>query len=118
MLTSPPLVTQPTHWLGGVDYQVGGGMDATLGDLNTSYRLFTNKDEIEVDYLVMGPGLLTESETHKATNLLISLPREERIVWLQSLHIERNVVGVNNTDTITDNILRYYSSLSSSLACL
>ena len=31
----------------------------------------------------------------------------------KSLHIE-NVVGVNNTDTITDNILRYYSSLSSS----
>ena len=48
---------------GGVDYQTGGGMLADLGSLNTSYNLFGNKDEIEVDYLIMGPGLGDESES-------------------------------------------------------
>ena len=99
---------------GGVDYQAGGGMAATLGDLNTSYRLFTNKDEIEVDYLIMGPGLTTESETQAKANLLISLAEGRKDCMATISPHRANVVGVNNTDTITDNILRYYSSLSSS----
>ena len=99
---------------GGVDYQAGGGMAATLGDLNTSYRLFTNKDEIEVDYLIMGPGLTTESETQAKANLLISLAEGRKDCMATISPHRQNVVGVNNTDTITDNILRYYSSLSSS----
>ena len=43
---------------GGQDYgsipsgETKGGMKATLADLMTSYRLFTNKDEVEVDYLI------------------------------------------------------------------
>jgi hypothetical protein len=42
---------------GGVDYSANGGMTATLADLVTAYTLFSNKDEIEVDYLINGPGL-------------------------------------------------------------
>ena len=99
---------------GGVDYQAGGGMAATLGDINTSYRLFGNKDEIEVDYLIMGPGLLTESESQAKANLLISLAEGRKDCMATVSPHRANVVGVNNTDTITDNILRYYSALSSS----
>ena len=62
VLTSPPLVTQPTHWAVVLTIKLVV-VWYTLGDLNTSYRLFTNKDEIEVDYLIMGPGLGAESET-------------------------------------------------------
>ena len=54
---------------GGQDYgsipsgETKGGMKETLADLMTSYRLFTNKDEIEVDYLIMGPGCSNQSES-------------------------------------------------------
>ena len=99
---------------GGVDYQVGGGMAATLGDLNTSYRLFGNKDEIEVDYLIMGPGCLTENESQAKANLLISLAEGRKDCMATISPHRANVVGVNNPDTITDNILRFYSALSSS----
>ena len=99
---------------GGVDYQVGGGMAATLGDLNTSYRLFGNKDEIEVDYLIMGPGLLNENESQAKANLLISLAEGRKDCMATISPHRANVVNVNNPDTITDNILRYYSALSSS----
>ena len=99
---------------GGVDYQAGGGMAATLGSLNTSYRLFGNKDDISVDFLIMGPGLTVESETQAKANLLISLAEGRKDCMATVSPHRANVVGVNDTDTITDNILRYYSSLSSS----
>ena len=49
--------------LGGLDYQLGGGMTAELGDLITGYGYFDNKDEIEIDYLIMGPGFTNKSES-------------------------------------------------------
>ena len=54
-------VTYPLK--GGVDYSAAGGMKAELGDLITSYGEFDNKDEIEVDYLIMGPGCINQSES-------------------------------------------------------
>ena len=33
-----------------------GGMTATLANLITAYGKFDNKNEVEVDYLIMGPG--------------------------------------------------------------
>ena len=99
---------------GGVDYQAGGGMAATLGDLDTSYRLFGNKDEIAVDYLIMGPGLLTESESQAKANLLISLAEGRKDCMATVSPHRANLVGVNNPETQTDNLLRFYSALSSS----
>ena len=99
---------------GGVDYQAQGGMAATLGDLDTSYRLFANKDEIAVDYMIMGPGLLTESESQAKANLVISLAEGRKDCMATVSPHRSNVVNVNDTDVATTNILRFYSSLSSS----
>jgi len=99
---------------GGEDYQAGGGMAATLGDLNISYRLFANKDEIAVDYLMMGPSLLVESETQAKANLLISLAEGRKDCMATISPHRANVVNVINPDTQTNNILRFYSSLTSS----
>jgi hypothetical protein len=99
---------------GGEDYQTGGGMAATLGDLATSYNLFDNKDEIEVDYLIMGPGLIEESESQAKANLLISIAEGRKdCVATISPHRD-NIVNVSNSTTQTDNLLRYYAPLSSS----
>ena len=99
---------------GGVDYQTGGGMKCDLGGLNVSYNLFANKDEVEVDYLIMGPGLADESESQAKANLLISLA-EGRKDCIATISPHRaNLVNVTNTNTQTENLLRFYSSLSSS----
>ena len=68
---------------GGDDYSVGGsvvssgstynGWKATLGDLMTSYNEFSNKDEIEVDFLIMGPGMDTRAESQAKANKVIAL---------------------------------------------
>lgn len=104
--------------LGGVDYQSGGGMASTLGDLTTSYNLFNNKDEIEVDYLIMGPGLGSELESQAKANLLISIA-EQRKDCIATISPHRaNVVNVTNTTTQTNNLLKYYAPLTSSSYCV
>ncbi len=99
---------------GGVDYSANGGMEAQLGDLNTAYDLFSNKDEIEIDYVIMGPGLDDESQSQAKANKVISIAESRKdCVATVSPH-RANVVNVTNTTTATANLLRYYSPLTSS----
>ena len=99
---------------GGVDYSANGGMKATLGDLSNSYGLFSNKDEIQVDYLIMGPGLEGESDSQAKAQYLISLA-ENRKDCVAAIGPHRaNVVGLTNTTTQTNNLVKYFSSLNSS----
>jgi hypothetical protein len=99
---------------GGVDYSANGGMVATLADLVTAYSLFSNKDEIEVDYLINGPGLTSEYESQAKANHLIAIANERKdCVAVVSPH-RANVVDVTNSDTQTDNVIRFFSALSSS----
>ena len=99
---------------GGVDYSATGGMEAQLGDLNTAYDLFSNKDEIEVDYVIMGPGLGDESQSQAKANKVIAIAESRKdCVATVSPH-RANVVNVTNTTTATTNLLRFYSPLTSS----
>jgi len=106
---------------GGEDYSAGvpatgenGGMTATLANLITGYTLFENKDEIQVDYLIMGPGLGAESESQAKANYLISLANSRKdCVAVIGPH-RANLVNVTNTDTQTNNLIRFFAPLSSS----
>jgi hypothetical protein len=99
---------------GGQDYSGTGGMTASLGDLITSYNLFSNKDEISVDYLIMGPGLGNKFESQAKANQLISIAGSRKdCIAVISPH-RADVVDITNTDTQTDNILEFFSPLSSS----
>jgi hypothetical protein len=99
---------------GGKDYSNSGGMTATLGDLFTAYNLFSNKDEIEVDYLIMGPGLGNKFESQAKANHLISIANGRKdCVAVISPH-RTDVVDITNADTQTDNVLEFFSPLSSS----
>ena len=99
---------------GGVDYAAGGGMGAALADLITSYGKFSNKDEVEVDYLITGPGCSTKSESQAKANYVISLANERKdCVATVSPH-RADVVGVTNDYTQTTNVIDFFSTLSSS----
>jgi hypothetical protein len=99
---------------GGVDYSAAGGMKATLGDLITSYGLFSNKDEVQVDYLIMGPGLTIESDSQAKANYLISVAGDRKdCVAVIGPH-RANLIGITNTTTQTSNLIKYFSPLSSS----
>ena len=103
---------------GGVDYSANNGMTAALSDLMTSYSLFSNKDEIQVDYLIMGPGLPGAADSPynsqaKANYLITVAEQRKDCVAVISPH-RLSVVGLTNTNTQTDNIIKFFSPLQSS----
>ena len=99
---------------GGVDYSANGGMTATLGNLKTAYELYSNKDEEQVDFLLMGPSCSTELESQAKANLLISLANSRKdCIAVISPH-RANVVNVTSSTTQTTNVVRFFSALTSS----
>jgi len=99
---------------GGKDYSNSGGMTVLLGDLFNSYNLFSNKDEIEVDYLIMGPGLGGKFDSQAKANHLISIANGRKdCVAVISPH-RADLVDITNPDTQTDNIIEFFSPLASS----
>lgn len=99
---------------GGVDYSAAGGHKATLGDLITSYNLFRNKEEIAVDYLIMGPSINGIEESQAKANRLISIA-EERLDCVATISPHRDgVVGVIDDDTQAANIIKFANGIRSS----
>jgi len=100
--------------LGGNDYGENKGMAADLGSLSTSYRLFSNRDEVSVDYLIMGPGLLDKSQSQAKAQELISIASARKdCIAVISPHRE-DVVNRTNTEDQTNEIVEFFSPLSSS----
>ncbi len=98
----------------GADYSSTGGYTATLGNLITSYNLFKNKDEVAVDYLLMGPGLSDKAQSQAKAGRLISIAGARKDCMTVLSPHRADVVDISNTDTQTDNVIKFYSSLASS----
>jgi len=106
---------------GGTDYSGGvpaagsnGGMKPTLGNIITSYNLFSNKDEVPLDYIIMGPGFDSKSDSQAKAGFLISLAESRKdCVTVIGPH-RADLIGLTNTTTQTNNLIDFFSSLSSS----
>ena len=99
---------------GGRNYSETGGMPATLAQLQQAYQLFATKDEIAVDYLIMGPGLTDKFESQAKANYLISIAENRKdCVACVGPH-RADVVNVTNTTTQTENLVEFFAPLSSS----
>ena len=90
------------------------GMAATLGDITAGYELFSNKDEIEVNFLLMGPGCTTETESQAKAQKLIAVANGRKDCVACISPDRSNVVDVASTTDQTNNIIRFFSALSSS----
>ena len=106
---------------GGEDYTAGvpatgenGGMTATLSDLMTSYDKFSNKDEVQVDYLIMGPSLGAKDQSQAKANKLIAIAADRKDCVATIGPHKGDIVNVTNTTTQTTNLLTYFSPLTSS----
>ena len=98
----------------GKNYGGTDGAIATLGNLITSYSLFSNRDEVAVDYLIMGPSSSDEPSSQAKANHLISIANQRKdCVAVISPH-KSAIVGVPNSTTQTSNIIKFFSSLQSS----
>ena len=99
---------------GGVDYDANGGMAPDIANFVTSYALFSNKDEIAVDYLLMGPGLDSKFSSQAKANYLISIANSRKdCLALISPHRD-DVVNVTSSATQTTNLIEFFAPLTSS----
>ncbi|QGT54517.1 tail sheath monomer [Synechococcus phage B3] len=99
---------------GGKNYNVTNSYQATLGGLVKAYRLFGNRDEVALDYLIMGPGLGDKYESQAKAQEIISLANSRKdCIAVISPH-RGDVVDITNTENQTDNVISFYSALSSS----
>ena len=99
---------------GGVDYSATGGMKADLADQITAYNKFNNKDETAVDFLIMGPGCDTQAESQAKANSIIAIANLRKDCVATVGPHRSDIVGLTNTDTQTDNLVKYFSPLASS----
>ena len=115
---------------GGQDYSSGavgstGSMTATLGDLINAYDVFSNRDEVAVDYLIMGPGLGDKylSQSKAAHLISIAEGRKDCIAVISPHRLdvvsdpEPNAPSTRRYLTSADqtnNIIEFFSPLASS----
>jgi len=91
-----------------------GGFSASLGDLMTAYEEFDNKDNVAVDFLIMGPGCSTKAESQAKANKLISIAEGRKDCVATVGPHRADLVGITNSTTQTNNLVDYFSALSSS----
>ena len=109
---------------GGTDYTAdsgkipapgeNGGMTATLGDLKTAYDTLSNKDEQAVDFLIMGPGCGSRDLSQSKANHLISIAEARKDCMATIGPHRSDIVNIANSTTQTNNLLEYFSPLTSS----
>ena len=104
---------------GGADYSGVtnnvGGYSASLSNVITAYRKFTNPAEYSIDYLISGPsGGATIYDSQAKANEIISIAdlRKDCIAVI-SPH-RSGVVNISNSETQTNNIIEFFGPLSSS----
>ena len=108
---------------GGLDYSsstgsAGGGFKAALSDLITSYDLFRNKEDIDVNFLINGPGLGSKEDSQAKANYLIDIAeaRQDAVAVISPYRSAVIGANLNNTSaaTQTTNIIQFFDAIQSS----
>ncbi len=99
---------------GGRNYTPQGNLKSDLGGIIEAYQIFNNKEDVAMDYLIMGPGLDTLNDSQAKANKLISIADSRKdCVAVLSPH-RASVVDLTNPVVQTANILEFYGPLASS----
>jgi len=111
---------------GGKDYNGGSGiattgaMQAEIGKITAGYDLFENKEEFDIDFLLMGSGNYSTHEAQAIANKLIAIAETRKdVVAFISPNRGSFLTGSAGTTTllgaadITDNVVGFYAPLTS-----
>jgi hypothetical protein len=98
-----------------------GELSATLADLSSGYQIFANTEQYQVDFLLMGSAAYTKETAQGLANKLIAVAEERKdtvafISPYRGAFLSDGVNGftVNSDSTITDNVISFYSPITSS----
>lgn len=113
---------------GGLDYHgaanltTTGALTAPLTKLSSGYSQFESADTYKVDFLLMGSANYTKETAQALANKLIAVAelRKDAIAFISPYRgaflsdTAAGSVTVNSDETITDNIISFYSPITSS----
>ena len=120
--------TQDFEPVGSKDYDLGAGADYTAlasgawdlssSDFNTAYDEFREIDSINLEYLIMGPGLATETATKEKLNYIAGIAAERKDCMAFGSPHKGNIIATTglplaNKD-IVKNVKSFYNGVSSS----
>ena len=106
--------------IGTFQTSLAGGTDDyayTVGEYTTGLELFNDKETVEVDYILMGGSMSTESDTKlKAAACITTANLRKDAVAFVSAHKGNQVSGTSALTRTAqkDNTINFFSSLASS----
>lgn len=107
---------------GSTGINVSGSLSAPLSKLSSGYDIFSNVDNYKVDFLLMGSANYDKETAQSLANKLIAVAEERKDAiafispYRRAFLTDTSVgtVTVNSDSVITDNIISFYSPITSS----
>ena len=110
--------------VGNKEFTLGGGTDysassqdygVSLGDITNAYSLFENPAQYGVNFIINGPsGGDSIFEAQAKANYIISLAESRKDCIAVVSAYDKDVIGTSNSNTQTDNILKFFNGVSAS----
>ena len=113
----------------GLDYSgiatitTAGSLTASIGELSDGYSLFETPENYKVDFLIMGSAAYSQPSAQSLAQKLIAVAelRKDAIAFISPYReaaltdtSSQTSAIINSTDTITNNVISFYSPLQSS----
>ena len=107
---------------GGSDVTAAGALTPALNQLVTGYGLLQNKEQYDVDFILMGSANYEKETAQALANKVIAAAdaRKDAIAFVSPYRkafltdTAAGSVTVNNDETITNNVLEFFSPITSS----
>jgi hypothetical protein len=111
-----------TNYDGGTDLNSAGSLTSGLDDIVSGYTLFENTENYRVDFVLMGSANYPKETAQALANKCVAVAeaRKDAIAFIspyrQAFLVDNTVgtVTVNDDDTITKNVIGFYSPIASS----
>ena len=109
------------NYQGKTDLTTSGALYSGLDDIISGIGKYDNTEEYEVDFILMGSANYPKSQAQALANKCIAVAeaRKDAVAFItpyRGAFISDNSVGsvtVENIDTITDNVISFYSAATS-----
>ena len=105
----------------GVKAGVATALDAGLSGLVNGYEIYTNKDQYEVDFILMGSAAHSKDEAQALANKCISVAeqRKDAIAFVSPYRASfitdsgTSAASINSAADITSNVISFYAPVTS-----
>ena len=114
-------LTGGKNYGGKTDYKTTGALDPGIDDIIGGLELFTNTEEVEVDFVLMGAAHHTKEKAQAVAEKAIQVAesRKDAVAFIspfrQAFLNDTSVgtVTVNNIDTMTNKVVEFYAPITS-----